>query len=206
MPLNTKVKNEVSKNIEKYEGRVSHLYLDTVGKVTVGVGHMVPNKAAMANVVMYKKGANNSLTLATLAEKYAEYEAIKKLSFGQRFGASSYKKHTTLVMKDTDINTQRNKHVQSFYKELTGYYTTANGFAKDFDAMPVDGQKGLFDMVFNLGITKLKGQYTKMNFLIKQRKWAEAAKESNRKGIGPTRNKLVKSLFNAAEVSIKKTP
>jgi GH24 family phage-related lysozyme (muramidase) len=25
------------------EGSIQHMYLDTVGKVTVGVGHMIPN-------------------------------------------------------------------------------------------------------------------------------------------------------------------
>lgn len=38
MPLSSIVKMDVNKNIEKYEGRIPHLYLDTVGNVTVGIG------------------------------------------------------------------------------------------------------------------------------------------------------------------------
>ncbi|GGB13764.1 hypothetical protein [Agarivorans gilvus] len=206
MPLSTIVKTEVSKNIEKYEGRIPHLYLDTVGKVTVGIGHMVPNKAAMSTVTMYKKGANNLLILATAAEKNAEYDAIKKQPFGRSYGASSFKKHTTLIMKDADINAQRDKHIQSFYKELTGYYTTVNGFNKTFDAMPTEVQKALFDMVFNLGITKLKNQYIKFNGFVKSENWINAAKQSNRIGISPIRNKYVFDLFKAAQNKKPKTP
>ena len=198
MPLSAVVKTEVSKNIEKYEGRIPHLYLDTVGRVTVGIGHMVPNKESMGAVTMYKKGTNNLLVLATDAEKHAEYDSIKKLSFGRGYGANSFKKHTTLIMKDVDMNAQRDKHIQSFYKELTGYYITANGFTAAFDAMPIEVQKALFDMVFNLGITKLKNQYIKLNGSIKLEKWDDAAKQSNRIGISATRNKYVFDLFKAA--------
>lgn len=206
MPLNTTVKTEVSKNIEKYEGRISHLYLDTVGKVTVGIGHMVPNKTAMATVTMYKKDAKGMLVLATATEKQAEYDAIKKLPFGRAYGAASFKKHTTLIMKDVDINTQRDKHIQSFYNELTSYYTTSNGFNTAFDSMPIEVQKALFDMVFNLGVTKLKSQYVKLNDAIKKEKWDEAAKQSNRIGISPARNKYVLDLFKAAYNNKPKNP
>lgn len=204
MSLNSIVKTEVSKNIEKYEGRIPHLYLDTVGKVTVGIGHMVPHKAVMTTVVMYKKGVNNLLTLAKLPEKQAEYDAIKKQSFGRRIGASSFKKHTTLIMKDADINIQRDKHIQSFYKELTNYYTITNGFAKSFDTMPSEVQKALFDMVFNLGLTKLKNQYTKFNTALKTKQWGNAAKQSNRFGVSAMRNKYVFDLLLAAQKQISK--
>lgn len=55
MSLNAKVKTEVIKNTENYEGRVPHLYLDTRGLVTVGIGHLIPNKSAMASIPLYKK-------------------------------------------------------------------------------------------------------------------------------------------------------
>ncbi len=106
-------------------------------------------------------------------------------------------------MKDADINVQRDKHILSFYKELTGYYTTANRFVKAFDSMPVEVQKALFDMAFNLGITKLKNQYVKFNGFIKLEKWDEAAKQSNRVGISPVRNKYVFDLLKAANKKVK---
>lgn len=200
MPLSAKVRTEVSKNIENYEGRIPHLYLDTVGKITVGIGHMIPNKTSMSTVKMYKKSSsNNSSVLATMAEKHAEYDSIKKQPYGRNYGSASFKKHTTLIIKDFDMNAQRDKHIQSFYQELSRYYSVANGFIQPFDTMPVNVQKALFDMVFNLGITRLKVQYVKFNGFIKLGKWADAAKQSNRLGISPLRNKYVYDLLNSKQ-------
>jgi len=204
MPLNAIVKTEVIKNTEKYEGRIPHLYLDTRGFVTVGIGHLIPNKAAMVTVTMYKKGANNVLVVASLAEKQAEYDTIKKQPFGFSRNANSYKAHTALVMKDHDIVAQKAKHILTFYTELTKYYTTVNGFVKNFDAMPQAVQKALFDMVFNLGITKLRTQYVKMNNSIKIENWSVAASESKRIGIAPNRNTYVESLFRSVQKLPKK--
>ena len=199
MPLNANVKTEVIKNTEKFEGRVTHLYLDTKGLVTVGIGHLISNKAAMASVVMYKKNSNNTLVLASLAEKQAEYDSIKKQPYGFSRNANFYKLHTTLIMKDHDIVAQKEKHILKFYSELIKYYTTSNGFAKNFDLMPYSVQKALFDMVFNLGITKLRTQYVKMNNAIKKEDWVVAAAESKRVGISSSRNNYVSNLFLSAQ-------
>ena len=202
MPLNAKVKAQVVKNTEKFEGRVPHLYLDTVGKVTVGIGHLIPNKSTLVKVPMYKKGKSNSLVLATLIEKNAEYDAIIKQPRGKL--ASYYKPYSNLVMKDHDIVTQKEKHISSFYSELARYYNAKNGFATHFDAMPSEVQQALLDMVFNLGITRLKNQYVNMNTHIKNEKWGDAALQSNRLGIQAARNIHVKRLFLAAQAKVKK--
>jgi len=165
----------------------------------VGIGHLISNRAAMALVVMYKKGTNHTLVLASLAEKQAEYDTIKKQPHGFSRNANSYKAHTTLVMKDRDIVAQKQKHILTFYGELAKYYTKANGFAKNFDAMPHPVQKALFDMVFNLGITKLRAQYVKMNNAIKKENWVAAAAESKRVGIGGSRNTYVNNLFRSVQ-------
>lgn len=49
--------------------------------------------------------------------------------------------------------------------------------------MPHPVQQALFDMIFNLGITKLRKQYVKMNDAIRKENWAAAADESKRLGI-----------------------
>ncbi len=154
----------------------------------------------MASVVMYKNNSNNTLVLASLAEKQAEYDSIKKQPYGFSRNANFYKLHTTLIMKDHDIVAQKEKHILKFYSELTKYYTTSNGFAKSFDLMPYSVQKALLDMVFNLGITKLlRTQYVKMNNAIKKEDWIVAAVESKRVGISSSRNNYVSNLFLSAQ-------
>jgi hypothetical protein len=96
------------------------MYLDSKGKVTVGVGHLIANKAAVASVTMYTVKNKVPSTLATLKQKQDEYDAIAKQK--KNYKASWYKQHTSLVMKDADMDAQRKKHIDNFYAELVGVY------------------------------------------------------------------------------------
>src|SRR5690554_4452760 len=118
MALSLVIKNEVSSNIEKYEGRFNHLYLDTKGRVTVGVGHLVASRSAISSVPLYRIVNKIPTTIATIQERQAEYDNISKKPFGYQYSASAFKKYTTLVMKEADIDKQRDNHIQNFYSEL----------------------------------------------------------------------------------------
>jgi hypothetical protein len=131
-PLAANIKSALVKKIKQYEGRFNHLYLDTKGKVTVGVGHLIPNRNAIATVTLYKVKNKLPSQVASLVKKQAEYDKISKLPYGQRYGASSFKSHTMLVIKDSDINTQRDKHISCFYTELTSA-VRANNFPSKLD-------------------------------------------------------------------------
>lgn len=197
MPLKSSVKTAVVKKLEEYEGRYDHMYLDTKSKVTIGVGHLIATKSAVSSITMYTVKDNLPSTLASLKQKQEEYDNIAKQK--KNYKASWYKKHTKLVMKKTDIDKQRDKHIDTFYKELTNVYKKTNGYASDFDGMPENVQKALFDMIFNLGQTKLKNTFTKFNDAVKKEKWADAAKESNRPDVNSARNTYVKGLFNGVK-------
>jgi len=73
-------------------------------------------------------------------------------------------------MKEADIGTQRDKHIATFYAELSSMYSRAKGYANDFNAMPDEVQLALFDMIFNLGQTKLRtifGNLEKSSFSVR---------------------------------------
>lgn len=196
MPLNPSVRNEVSANILKYERKIGHLYLDSVGKVTVGVGHMIANRNLIAAIPMYKK--NNKLpgAIANVQEKQQEYDNIAKQRRG--YNAAWYEQYTTLLMKDADINAQLSRHIDTFYLELQGMYTKAKGYPDNFDNLDKDVQIALFDMIFNLGQTKLSQQYTMFDKALKASDWKNAAAHSSRIGISSQRNNYVKQKFLAA--------
>ncbi|MBU2970758.1 hypothetical protein KO527_15510 [Pseudoalteromonas sp. C2R02] len=107
-------------------------------------------------------------------------------------------------MKDTDINIQRKNHIDTFYSELVSVYKKTNGFKDHFDNFPIDVQKALFDMIFNLGQTNLRNKFIKFNDAIKQEKWDEAAKQSNRPDVNSMRNGYVKGLFNSVHAASQK--
>jgi len=203
MPLNASIKTEVSKKIEQYEGRFNHLYLDTKGKVTVGIGHLIPNRNAIATTALYKVKNNLPSQLATLSEKQAEYDKISKLPWGQRYGANTFKAHATLVIKDSDINLQRDKHINSFYNELTTLYKKSNGYTDDFDKLHKNVQLALFDMIFNLGASKIISSFPSFNKALKAGDWKKAATESNRPDVNAARNQYVKQLLNTVPTAVK---
>lgn len=202
MPLNTKVKTVVEKKLEEYEGRYNHMYLDSKGKVTIGVGHLIANKNALSTVTLYTVKNKLPSTAATVKQKQDEYDVIAKQK--KNYKASWYQQHTSLVMKDADINKLRDSHITTFYSELSGMYTKAKGFTTGFDDMPEEVQKALFDMIFNLGQTKLRTTFTKFNDAIKKEKWDEAAKQCNRPDVNAARNNYVKGLFNDAHTASQK--
>lgn len=196
MPLSISIKTELSKNLYKYEGKFNHLYLDTKGKVTVGVGHLVANRVVISIINLYKTKNKLPTQLATLPEKQAEYDKISKLPWGNRYGAATFKPHTSLIMKDADINLLLDKHINSFYKELSNIYKKTNGYPDDFDKLHKNVQLALFDMIFNLGATRIISSFPNFNKALKASDWRKAATESNRPDVSPTRNQYIKQLLN----------
>lgn len=198
MPLKDSVKDALLEQIERLEGRVDHFYLDSVGKVTIGVGHLVASEAAAAELPLYiPRTFGWWLRKATKEEKCAEYQFVllnAPESF-HRYKASYYKQFTRLIMLDEDIEELLLNHINSFYDELCQLYNRKNGFYRDFDELPVEVQMALFDMIFNLGMTNLRTSWPKFNGAIKIEDWKTAAAESRRSQVSPARNRYVRDLL-----------
>ena len=192
MALNANVRKSVVAKLEEYEGRVPHLYLDSVARVTVGVGHLVRNRNEMARLTMLTGGAGAPTQAATLKQKQEEFDTIAKQPKGYRAGW--YEKHTSLMMRDPDIDGLLNEHIDSFYGGLVRAYSKAEGYPKDFDALPQNVQLALFDLVFNVGATGLT-KFTQFNKSIKAGDWKKAAEQCNRSQVGGARNEYVKKLL-----------
>lgn len=186
-------KQNLRNKLEEYEGSIQHMYLDSKGYVTVGVGHLLATLAAAQLLPFYTQAGKK----ATTAEIKTDYEAVKKQPANKL--AVYYKRFTKLTLKKTDIDALTNKHIDSFYKELKRIYV-------DFDTFPSEVKLALFDLIFNLGMTELNNNWPSLNKAIKAKDWAKAATESNRKPpVSAARNKYVKDLFNKA-ATVKTTP
>lgn len=196
MPLSARVKQQVVRRLETYEGRVDHLYLDSVGKVTVGVGHLLPDRDAVAFIDLYTAQNGATGALATLSEKRDEYDRVAAQPIGYR--ASWYRSAARLVMLDADISTLRDNHVRSFYRELQSIYMTSKGCAEDFDRFPETAQMALFDLIFNLGATRLVTIFRNLDQAIRGSDWRAAAAESHRPQVSAARNLYVRQLFLSA--------
>jgi GH24 family phage-related lysozyme (muramidase) len=184
-------KKTLRTKLEKYEGKVNHMYLDSKGLVTVGVGHLL-SAVSEAQKLGFKKANNLN---ASAAEIKKDYEAVKKQPANRL--ASFYKKHTTLTLPDTEINKLTNKHIESFEKELKKIYS-------DFASYPSEVRLALFDLIFNLGMPNLKNKWPTFNAAIKAKDWQKAADNSKRAApISAERNNYVKSLLEKAAQAAK---
>lgn len=184
-------KTTLRNKLEKYEGKVSHMYLDSKGYVTVGIGHLL-NTVADAQKLAFK---NTSNKLANKVEIKADYESIKKQPANRL--ASSYKNHAKLTLPNTEIDKLTNEHIESFEKELKKMYS-------GFVYFPSDVRLALFDMIFNLGMTNLRNTWPTFNAAINAKNWQKAADSSNRKSpISAARNKYVKDLLEKSAKNAK---
>lgn len=186
-------KKTLRANLEKYEGKISHMYLDSNGYVIVGIGHLL-NTLVSAQALAFKNSKN---LLATKDEIKVDYETVKKQT--SNLLASIYKKHTKLTLPNVEIDKLTNKHIESFEKELKRIYS-------DFDSYPTDARLALFDIIFNVGMTNLNNKWPTFNAAVKAKDWQKAADNSNRKSpISAARNKYVKDLLEKCVKADKTT-
>lgn len=177
------------KKLEEYEGRYDHMYADSKGKVTVGVGHLLASSAAAESLAF----VTAKQIQATKQEIASDYKAVlaQTIKGGTNQKATAYKSHTALTLSATNIDNLTNHHIDTFGAELRNIY-------HGFSLFPVEAQLALFDMVFNLGATGLRGTWPNMNAAIRAKDWSKAAIDSNRVDVNPARNRYVRDLFNAA--------
>ncbi|WP_149981854.1 hypothetical protein [Pseudoalteromonas rhizosphaerae] len=190
VPLSGNLKTKLKQNMMKYEGNVPHMYLDTKGYVTVGVGHLLKDVEAAKKVpfIIRDTGA-----IASIKQIEDEFKLIKSKPFGSQ-AAVFYKPFTKLVTTEAVREAQVEQHIRIFESELKRIYGVS-----EFASYPNDVKLALFDMIFNLGMPELKDEFPNFNKHMKVRDFKQAAIESNRKDVPTERNTYVRNLFKSAK-------
>ncbi len=160
-----------------FEGIVPHLYLDTRGNVTCGVGFLVANEAELVRLPW----------TPNVQAARADYLNVRAAEPGKP--ASFYKPLCKARLLEMDMRRMFDLHVTAFRKQIDPAWHLNN--------WPECAQVALVDMAFNLGAGGL-AKYRKLQVAIFARQWAVAAAECNRNGIGAARNVATKKLFLAA--------
>ena len=186
--IDENVKEVLRGKLAQYEGRVEHMYLDTRGYVTVGVGHLLADEESAKPVPFVRRSDGNA---ASPQEIVDDYQAVKAQKSGLR--ASAYEPHTQLILPASVIDELTENHILTFEGELNNIYGQ-----ESFDSFPEPVRLALFDMIFNLGATKLSRGFPTFDRHINNRQWADAARESHRRGISEARNEYVFDLLNQA--------
>ncbi|MGD0869081.1 MAG: hypothetical protein ABSB88_05990 [Bryobacteraceae bacterium] len=170
--------------LRQHEGVIPHLYLDTLGLVTCGVGHMVPSPDQMAGIAMVCGSE-----VATLAQKEAEFAHVKSLEASKL--PAYYAQRTTLRMTPEAIDALQESDVESFRAALCH-------FLPGFTEFPEPAQEALLDMAFQLGAGGLVSKFPHLIAAVKARDWNGCAANCHRAGIQEWRNEATVKLFQQA--------
>ena len=174
---------EVSADCTLWEGRIVHMYLDTVAKVTVGVGQMLPDAATAKKLAFVRR---DTRAAATPAEIQRDFDAVSAMP--KSLLAGSYKKATLLDLPEPAIDALLKATVDNFVAALTKRFA---GWA----TLPSPAKRALMDMCFNLGPDGLVNKFPTMKQAVEKAKWDSAAKECLRNGISQQRNDWTRDLF-----------
>lgn len=171
--------------IKRGEGCISHLYLDTVGKVTVGVGNMLPTSEAAAQLPFFVRDTGSP---ASEEEIRAEFNRVADKDPARL--ASWYKQYTNLDLSEEAIDQLLDQRIGDF----------ESGLLRDFEAYdeyPEAAKIGLMDMAFNLGNSGLVNKFPTFTNAARTKDWETCATECQRRDISDERNEEAIELFKS---------
>jgi GH24 family phage-related lysozyme (muramidase) len=179
--------------LKRFEGEVAHLYLDSRGNPTIGVGFLMANANQFCALNLVHKQSGKP---ASNSEKQAEYKKISKQKSGYK--ASWYAQFCELTLPSHETDKFLHKHLVQFKQELNKVFSKQSGFNCQFEQMPLSAQYALLDMAFNLGTPHLAKNWPRLHQAIKQQDWHCAAQECSRRHIQSERNAATEQLFKQA--------
>jgi GH24 family phage-related lysozyme (muramidase) len=172
--------------LKEFEGCVPWMYRDTVGKVTVGVGLMLPDAKA-AQALPFFLGAR----AATPEEIAAEYARVDAMTLGRASGF--YKTPTSLELTQQTIDAKLSSVLQGFEADLRTEFP-------HYDTLPDAVKMALLDMIYNLGPAGLFKGFPHLVAAVQTGSWVQAAEHCMRRGPGAARNNWTRQQFLSAVV------
>jgi GH24 family phage-related lysozyme (muramidase) len=162
------------------------MYRDTVGKVTVGVGLMLPDAKA-AQALPFLDGPNP----ATPEQIAAEYARVDALPLGR--ASAFYKTPTSLQLTQQTIDAKLITILQGFESDLRTEFP-------HYDSLPNAIKLALLDMIYNLGPAGLFKGFPHLVAAVQTGAWAQAAEHCMRRGPSAARNNWTRNQFLSAVV------
>lgn len=164
------------------EGVVDHLYLDTRGNVTVGVGFLLPHVADAQRLPFLTRSLHLPATVQQIASDYA---AVLAMLPG--LPAAHYLAATFLCLDSIEID-------KLLGDELDQTIARLQQEIVDFPLLPEACQEALVDMEYNLGMRGLL-KYHSLLASIARGDWTACAQQCHRRGISDERNRDTAALF-----------
>lgn len=168
-------------NLKEFEGCIPWMYRDTVGKITVGVGLLLPGSQA-AEALPFLAGSRP----ATRSEIAAEFARVAALPLGH--ASIFYKSSHSLELAQEAIDAKLIAVLESFEADLRARLPK-------YDAYPDSIKMALLDMIYNLGPEGLFRGFPHFVAAVEAESWAQAAEYCLRRGPSPARNAWTRQQF-----------
>jgi GH24 family phage-related lysozyme (muramidase) len=173
--------------LKEFEGCVPWMYRDTVGKVTVGVGLMLPNAVAATALPFILDGR-----AATPTEIATEFARVDAMTLGR--AAAFYKVPSSLELSQATIDAKLSAVLQGFEADLRTQLP-------HYDGLPDGVKMALLDMIYNLGPAGLFKGFPHLIAAVETGSWAQAAAHCMRRGPSTARNAWTREQFLEAVVT-----
>lgn len=169
--------------LKRFENAIPWMYLDTVGKVTVGAGLMLPTAQSATALPFQYDGRP-----ADAQEIIVDFRRVSSMVKGK--AAGFYRSPMSVLLTPAEIDTQLRAAVTHLDQDLRKAIPI-------WDALPASAKVALLDMAYNLGMTGLLQGYPKLLHAVVTGDWKTAAAECHRGGPAPTRNEWTRQQFLA---------
>jgi GH24 family phage-related lysozyme (muramidase) len=178
-----------------HEGCVSHMYLDSKGNVTVGIGQYLNGVSEATKLRFYLR---KTKTEASNKEKEEEYKKVEKArpdrtKYPRGMKASYYRKFTTMDMTPTDIGELWIERLHEFERLLKHYF-------KGYADYPAPARQALIDIAYQYGPSGAASKLAqgKLKEAAEKGDWNAAAANCRRPEAQEERNTKTKELFEEA--------
>src|SRR6266436_4965678 len=101
--------DEIKLMLVPYEGNIEHMYLDSKGLVTVGIGNFLPSAEAAQELGFVNRATKNA---ATKKEISSDFDNVKKQKIGLR--ARGYREFTAQDLPNQAIDELFRRRVDEF--------------------------------------------------------------------------------------------
>ncbi len=204
-----------------HEGYIPHLYLDSVGKITSGIGKNMESNGKMEKEhflelnLYHSDGRRVSLEekkeywnfiqkeKAELEEQIRKREAVIKQNEDNKMTGGAQLPVPKIQAKrasyfDRDIYLSDRKIFNDAANALLETTKSLKKKFPDYDEFPIAAKKAHIDMEYNMGGNFRRGKWPKFFEAVDKRDWETAAKQSKRGQLSHKRNTWVKNHLLAA--------
>jgi GH24 family phage-related lysozyme (muramidase) len=170
-------------DLARWEGQTTHMYADTRGNVTVGIGHKLPSAKAAQMLPLVDARTGKP---ATKEQITAAFAAISQMPKGMR--ARAYASATTLRLPEAAARQIAHERLQNeFLPALRRLFPR-------FDGYPTFAQRALVDMIYSLGAGGL-AKFSKLRAACEAGDWEKASAECSRSTSRPERNEWTREML-----------